>query len=84
MVHCWPYFICGVIQARDIYAQLLDSVCHPDHYSPLTSGIYFPAIPTLVHVFHKSTELINLTVRSTFAASPSIRSIHTDFFAIFM
>lgn len=30
--------------------------------SPLTANIYFPAIPTLARVFHKSTELINLTV----------------------
>ena len=30
--------------------------------SPLTANIYFPAIPTLVDDFHKSTELINLTV----------------------
>ncbi|KAF8898987.1 MFS general substrate transporter [Infundibulicybe gibba] len=31
-------------------------------FSPLTANIYFPAIPTLAAVFHKSTELINLTV----------------------
>lgn len=31
-------------------------------FSPLSSNIYFPAIPTLMKVFHKSTELINLTV----------------------
>lgn len=31
-------------------------------FSPLASGIYLPAIPTLVIAFHKSTELINLTV----------------------
>ncbi|KAF8807811.1 MFS general substrate transporter [Phlegmacium glaucopus] len=31
-------------------------------FSPLTSTIYFPAIPSLVIAFHKSTELINLTV----------------------
>ena len=31
-------------------------------YSPLTANIYFPAIPTLVNAFHKTTELINLTV----------------------
>jgi hypothetical protein len=31
--------------------------------SPLTSSIYFPAIPTLTRAFGKSTELINLTVR---------------------
>ncbi|TFK77325.1 MFS general substrate transporter [Pluteus cervinus] len=31
-------------------------------FSPLTANIYFPAIPTLVQEFHKSTELINLTV----------------------
>jgi hypothetical protein len=30
--------------------------------SPLTTNIYFPALPTLAAVFHKSTELINLTV----------------------
>lgn len=34
-----------------------------DPISPLTSTIYFPAIPTLVVAFHKSTELINLSVR---------------------
>ena len=34
------------------------SSCH----SPLTASIYLPAIPTLSHVFGKSTELINLTV----------------------
>ncbi|KAJ7466887.1 MFS general substrate transporter [Mycena latifolia] len=31
-------------------------------FSPLSSNIYFPAIPTLSTVFHKSIELINLTV----------------------
>ncbi|RPD67367.1 MFS general substrate transporter [Lentinus tigrinus ALCF2SS1-7] len=31
-------------------------------FSPLTANIYFPAIPTISAVFHKSTELINLTV----------------------
>ena len=30
--------------------------------SPLTSNIYFPAIPTLAVDFNKSVELINLTV----------------------
>jgi hypothetical protein len=32
------------------------------HHSPLTANIYFPAIPTIAQAFHKSTELINLTV----------------------
>jgi len=31
-------------------------------FSPLTANIYFPAIPTIANAFHKSTELINLTV----------------------
>ncbi|KAJ7627150.1 MFS general substrate transporter [Roridomyces roridus] len=31
-------------------------------FSPLSSNIYFPAIPILSEAFHKSTELINLTV----------------------
>ncbi|TFK94393.1 MFS general substrate transporter [Polyporus arcularius HHB13444] len=31
-------------------------------FSPLTANIYFPAIPTISAAFHKSTELINLTV----------------------
>ncbi|KAJ7597604.1 major facilitator superfamily domain-containing protein [Mycena floridula] len=31
-------------------------------FSPLTANVYFPAIPTLVTEFHKSTELINLTI----------------------
>ncbi|KAJ7061486.1 MFS general substrate transporter [Mycena amicta] len=31
-------------------------------FSPLSANIYFPAIPTIVVAFHKSTELINLTV----------------------
>ncbi|KAF9257443.1 MFS general substrate transporter [Marasmius fiardii PR-910] len=31
-------------------------------FSPLSSSIYFPAIPTLSNVFNKSVELINLTV----------------------
>ncbi|KAF9460102.1 major facilitator superfamily domain-containing protein [Collybia nuda] len=31
-------------------------------FSPLTANIYFPAIPTISRVFHKSIELINLTV----------------------
>lgn len=30
--------------------------------SPLTANIYFPAIPALSRDFHKSVELINLTV----------------------
>ncbi|KAK7001453.1 MFS domain-containing protein [Favolaschia claudopus] len=31
-------------------------------FSPLSSNIYLPVIPTLAEVFHKSIELINLTV----------------------
>ncbi|KAF7357983.1 MFS domain-containing protein [Mycena venus] len=31
-------------------------------FSPLSSNIYFPVIPTLSEVFHKPIELINLTV----------------------
>ncbi|KAI0081828.1 MFS general substrate transporter [Panus rudis PR-1116 ss-1] len=31
-------------------------------FSPLTSNSYFPAIPTISQQFHKSIELINLTV----------------------
>ncbi|KAJ3934780.1 MAG: MFS general substrate transporter [Lentinula lateritia] len=31
-------------------------------FFPFTANVYFPAIPTLTSVFHKSTELINLTV----------------------
>ncbi|KAI0034181.1 MFS general substrate transporter [Vararia minispora EC-137] len=31
-------------------------------FSPLTANIYFPAIPLMVDAFHKSTELINLTI----------------------
>ncbi|KAI9726106.1 MAG: hypothetical protein M1834_009422 [Cirrosporium novae-zelandiae] len=31
-------------------------------FSPLPANIYFPAIPTLANIFHKSTELMNLTV----------------------
>ncbi|EKM49555.1 uncharacterized protein PHACADRAFT_178975 [Phanerochaete carnosa HHB-10118-sp] len=31
-------------------------------FSPLTSQIYFPALPTLAKAFHTSTENINLTV----------------------
>ncbi|PFH54880.1 hypothetical protein AMATHDRAFT_134375 [Amanita thiersii Skay4041] len=31
-------------------------------FSPLTSSIYFPAIPTIAMAFNKSIELINLTV----------------------
>ncbi|KAJ7238522.1 major facilitator superfamily domain-containing protein [Mycena haematopus] len=31
-------------------------------FSPLSSNIYFPVIPALSEVFHKSIELINLTV----------------------
>ncbi|CDO75510.1 hypothetical protein BN946_scf184935.g46 [Trametes cinnabarina] len=31
-------------------------------FSPLTANIYFPAIPTIAAAFHKSIELINLTV----------------------
>ncbi|KAF7357908.1 MFS general substrate transporter [Mycena venus] len=31
-------------------------------FSPLSANIYFPAIPTLAVAFHKSIELINLTV----------------------
>lgn len=32
--------------------------------SPLTANIYFPAIPAISKAFHKSTELINLTVHN--------------------
>ncbi|KAH7913087.1 major facilitator superfamily domain-containing protein [Hygrophoropsis aurantiaca] len=31
-------------------------------FSPLTANIYLPAIPTMANAFHKSIELINLTV----------------------
>ncbi|KAF8886057.1 major facilitator superfamily domain-containing protein [Gymnopilus junonius] len=31
-------------------------------FNPLTATIYYPAIPLLTKAFHKSTELINLTV----------------------
>ncbi|KAJ7140847.1 MFS general substrate transporter [Mycena epipterygia] len=31
-------------------------------FSPLSANIYFPAIPTIAAAFHKSIELINLTV----------------------
>ncbi|KAF8955576.1 MFS general substrate transporter [Flammula alnicola] len=31
-------------------------------FSPFTANIYLPALPTLSQAFHKSTELINLTV----------------------
>ncbi|KZP25436.1 MFS general substrate transporter [Athelia psychrophila] len=31
-------------------------------FSPLTANIYLPAIPTMAAAFHKSTELINITV----------------------
>ncbi|KIY69160.1 MFS general substrate transporter [Cylindrobasidium torrendii FP15055 ss-10] len=31
-------------------------------FSPFTANIYLPAIPTLTQAFHKSTELINITV----------------------
>ncbi|TFY72788.1 hypothetical protein EVG20_g208 [Dentipellis fragilis] len=31
-------------------------------FSPLTANIYFPAIPVMASQFHKSVELINLTV----------------------
>ncbi|KAJ3785176.1 major facilitator superfamily domain-containing protein [Lentinula aff. detonsa] len=31
-------------------------------FSPLTSNVYFPAIPIISNAFHKSTELINLSV----------------------
>lgn len=31
-------------------------------YSPLTANIYFPAVPTIAAAFHKSIELINITV----------------------
>ncbi|OCH87253.1 MFS general substrate transporter, partial [Obba rivulosa] len=31
-------------------------------FSPLTANIYLPAIPIMASAFHKSTELINLTV----------------------
>jgi hypothetical protein len=32
------------------------------HFSPFTANIYFPAIPVISTDFHKSVELINLTV----------------------
>ena len=31
-------------------------------FSPLTANSYFPAIPNIAEAFHKSVELINLTV----------------------
>jgi hypothetical protein len=31
-------------------------------YSPFTASIYFPTIPVISRDFHKSVELINLTV----------------------
>jgi hypothetical protein len=54
--------------------------------SPLTANIYFPAIPVISRDFHKSVELINLTVTMYMvmqgicthrvAFSPSDTSIH--------
>ena len=39
-----------------------DACPHNSHISPFTANIYFPAIPVISAAFHKSVELINLTV----------------------
>lgn len=51
----------GLFRCADKKYYFLTCISHTI-LSPLTTNIYFPAIPTLSVVFHKSTELINLTV----------------------
>lgn len=41
---------------------VLRMYAHYRRISPFTANIYFPAIPAMSRAFHKSTELINLTV----------------------
>ncbi|KAJ3966936.1 MFS general substrate transporter [Lentinula raphanica] len=51
------WFIVTLVSFAGIFRQV-----SPLYFIPFTANIYFPAIPTLVSAFHKSTELINLTV----------------------
>lgn len=51
----------GSVQVSDHVSPIPTFVLSVD-CSPLTSQIYFPALPTLAQVFHTSTENINLTV----------------------
>lgn len=46
-------------------------------FSPFTANIYFPAIPALVSAFHKSTELINLTV-TVYMVVQAICTTHSE------
>ena len=62
------WFIVGLIAFSGLFRQVFIVPCSkapPNcfYYSPLTSNIYLPAIPDIVIAFHKSTELIFLTVR---------------------
>ena len=47
-----------IVKLKSILLKFLINVSD----SPLASSSYFPAIPTMAQEFHKSTELINLTV----------------------
>jgi hypothetical protein len=55
------------LDRRDIQASSLSMLSYlhipeSSFSSPLTANIYFPAIPAMAVAFHKSTELINVTV----------------------
>jgi MFS family permease len=62
MVHCWSNRLFWPFQAK-FYRAPLRTFPNWFYYSPLTSNIYLPAIPDIVVAFHKSTELIYLSVR---------------------
>lgn len=62
MVHCSRYGLRRVVQVASNFSCLTTRCSHLNDHSPLTTNIYFPAIPTIAAAFNKSVELINLTV----------------------
>jgi hypothetical protein len=54
-LYCWVIQVCSLLDTKLTYKS--DNL-----FSPLTAIIYFPAIPAIAVSFHKSIELINVTV----------------------
>ena len=74
------WFIVGLIAFVGLFRQIFfmpGFETHPTnrfYCSPLTSTIYLPAIPEIVFAFHKSTELIYLSVRLPLNPLPNFPS----------
>lgn len=62
MADCADSIVCRTLQVNFKYNYNRASQLMLFTISPLTANIYLPAIPTMAAAFHKSTELINITV----------------------